>query len=263
MRAGPQPGRGGGVTRLSRRGHDTAGGHHPGWHASGADPSRQPGRQSPETSARVTVPQQPVRPATGTSRRGPSRDRGRSESPAQQAVARVLGQSHSPAAPRKAGSRNQSTRAVTRSRPMPLMPMASGPGRGRSVTGRGNGHRQSNQGGPGPAASERDRARPGTGRGRHANVKESRQRSGARTASGPNRTTPNRAGPEQRGDRVKESVRTQPRATTKSRQRNRRGTAGPGGRGQITVIRSTQIEKTELRYVCLSAPRTSFSAVLC
>ena len=133
------------------------------------------------------------------------------------------------------------------------MPTALGPGRGRSVAGRGNGHRKSDQGGPGPAAGERDRVRPGTGRGKHANLKESRRRSGVRTASGPNRTTSSRAGPDQRGDRVKEAVRTQPRATTRSRQRNRRGTAGPGGRDQITVIRSTQIEKTELRYVCASA----------
>ena len=98
----------------------------------------------------------------------------------------------------------------------------------RSPAG-GNGHRKSDQGGPGPAASERDRIGPGTGRRRHANLKESRRRSGVRFASGPNRTTSSRAGPEQRGDRVKEAVRTQPRATTRSRQRNRRGTAGPAG----------------------------------
>ncbi len=46
-----------------------------------------------------------MRPVTGTSRCGPSRDRGRSESPAQQAVVRVLGQSLKPAATRKVGHR--------------------------------------------------------------------------------------------------------------------------------------------------------------
>ena len=211
--------------------------HHPGRHATGADPSRQPSRQSPEVPARVTVPEQPVRPVTGTSQRGPSRDRGRSESPIQQAVVRVLCQSLNPAATRKVGHRNEPPGAIRPGRrgtgchntrrkgpekgsDLPLKPTALGPGRGRSVAGRGNGQRRSDQGGPGPAASERDRIRPGTGRRRHDNLKESRRRSRARTAPEPNRTTSSRAGPEQRGDRVKEAVRIQSRATTRSRQRN-------------------------------------------